>query len=155
MSYLLSSIVSSNMYNVLFSYACILIGQGFICWYIFMGIHILVPPFREAKFCGVPSHIFDKSECAASKKWLRNTTLAAGKLFRPIKKCIQHCAAFILICLYDLTTDRCQLPWQHKRVHGNFLTKQCICNAMHKSRVWIGLFLYLKVEKSGRNPKGV
>jgi hypothetical protein len=57
------SIVLFNMCNVLFSYACTLTGQGFICRYIFMVIYSFVPQFREAKFCGVPR----------VKKWLRNT----------------------------------------------------------------------------------
>jgi hypothetical protein len=67
-SYISSSIVFSNMCNVLFSYACILIGQVFVCRYIFMVMYSFVPPFREATFCGVPSCVFDKSEFAASEK---------------------------------------------------------------------------------------
>jgi hypothetical protein len=65
---ILLSIVLSNMYNVLFSYACILIGQVFICRYIFMVIYSFVPPFREATFRGVPSCVFEKSGCAAGEK---------------------------------------------------------------------------------------
>jgi hypothetical protein len=38
-------------------------------------MYSFVPPFREAKFCGVPSCGFDKSGCAAGKKILRNTAL--------------------------------------------------------------------------------
>jgi hypothetical protein len=49
------SIVLFNMCYVLFSYACILFGQGFIYRYIFVAMYNFVPPFREAKFCGVPS----------------------------------------------------------------------------------------------------
>jgi hypothetical protein len=52
-----SSTVLSNMCNVLFSYACILIRQGFICdAYLWP-----LPPFHEAKFCGVPLCVIDKS----------------------------------------------------------------------------------------------
>jgi hypothetical protein len=70
-----SSIVSSNMCYVLFSNVCILIGQGFICRYIFMAMHIFVPPFREAKFFGVPSRVFDILGCAAGEQRLPNTAL--------------------------------------------------------------------------------
>jgi hypothetical protein len=46
----------------------------------YMKIHIygnvsFVPPFREAKFCGLPSCVFDKLGCAAGKKRLRDTGL--------------------------------------------------------------------------------
>jgi hypothetical protein len=40
-----------------------------------MAMYIFVPPFCEAKFCGVPSCVFDKSGCAASEKRLQNTVL--------------------------------------------------------------------------------
>jgi hypothetical protein len=53
--YLSSSIVSSNVCNFLFSYACILMGHIFICRYIFIAMSF-VPPLREATFCGVPSY---------------------------------------------------------------------------------------------------
>jgi hypothetical protein len=74
-SYLPPSIVLSNMCYVLFSYACILLGQVFICRHIFMAMYSFVPPFRQATFCGVPSCVFDKSVCAAGEKRLRNTGL--------------------------------------------------------------------------------
>jgi hypothetical protein len=32
-----------------------------------MVVYSFVPPFREAKFCGVPSYVFDKLGCAAGK----------------------------------------------------------------------------------------
>jgi hypothetical protein len=63
------------MCHVLFSYACVLIGQGYICRYILLAMYSFVPPFREATFCGVPSCVFDKSGCAAGEKMLRNTAL--------------------------------------------------------------------------------
>jgi hypothetical protein len=63
------SIVLFNMCYVLFSYACFLIGQGFICRHIFMAMYSFVHPFREAKFCGVPSCVFDKLGCAAGEKF--------------------------------------------------------------------------------------
>jgi hypothetical protein len=43
--------------------------------YIFMAMHSFVPPFREAKFCGVPSCVFDKLGCAAGEESLRNAVL--------------------------------------------------------------------------------
>jgi hypothetical protein len=64
------------MCNVFFfSYACILIGHGLICRYIFMAMYIFVLPFHEATFCGVPSCVFDKSGCAACEKRFRNTAI--------------------------------------------------------------------------------
>jgi hypothetical protein len=69
------SIVLSSMCYVLFSYACIYVGQGFICGYIFMAMYSFVPPFREAKFCGVPSCVFDKLGCTVGEKRLRNTAV--------------------------------------------------------------------------------
>jgi hypothetical protein len=38
-----------------------------------MAMYSFVPPFREAKFCGVPSCVFDKLGCAAGEKRLRIT----------------------------------------------------------------------------------
>jgi hypothetical protein len=70
-----SSIVLFNMCYVLFSYTCILIGQVFVCRYIFMAMYSFVPSFREAKFCGVPLCVFDKIGCAAGEESLRNTSL--------------------------------------------------------------------------------
>jgi hypothetical protein len=40
-----------------------------------MAMYSFVPPFREAKFCGVPSCVFDKLGCSADEKSLRNTGL--------------------------------------------------------------------------------
>jgi hypothetical protein len=40
-----------------------------------MAMNSFVLPFREAKFCGVESCVFDKSGCAAGRKSLRNTVL--------------------------------------------------------------------------------
>jgi hypothetical protein len=40
-----------------------------------MAMYSFVPPFREAKFCGVPSCVFDKLGCAADEESLRNTGL--------------------------------------------------------------------------------
>jgi hypothetical protein len=39
-----------------------------------MAMYTFVLLFREAKFCGMPSCVFDKW-CAAGEKWLRNTDL--------------------------------------------------------------------------------
>jgi hypothetical protein len=33
-----------------------------------MDMYSFVPPFREAKFCGVPSCVFDNLGCAAGEK---------------------------------------------------------------------------------------
>jgi hypothetical protein len=33
-----------------------------------MAMYSFVSPFRQAKFCGVPSCVFDKSGCAAGEK---------------------------------------------------------------------------------------
>jgi hypothetical protein len=40
-----------------------------------MAMYSFVLPFREAKFCGVPSCVFHKLGCAAGEKSLRNTAL--------------------------------------------------------------------------------
>jgi hypothetical protein len=73
-----SSIVLFNMCYILFSCSGILIGQGFICRYIFMAMYSFLPPSHEAKFCGVPSCVFDKLGCAVGKKRLRNTDLGSA-----------------------------------------------------------------------------
>jgi hypothetical protein len=78
------SIVLFNTCRVLFSYACILFGQGFICRYVFMSMYIFVPSFREAKFCSVPSCVFLKLGCSAGVKGLQNTAIETGK-FSPVQ----------------------------------------------------------------------
>jgi hypothetical protein len=50
--------VSCSMRRVLFSCACILIGQVFICRYISKATRSFVTAFREAVFCGVPSQVW-------------------------------------------------------------------------------------------------
>jgi hypothetical protein len=40
-----------------------------------MAMDSFVPPFREAKFCGVPSCVFYELGCAAIDESLRNTVL--------------------------------------------------------------------------------
>jgi hypothetical protein len=50
---------------MLFSYASILMGQGFICRYIFVAMYIFVHSLHEAEFCGVPACVFGKLGCAA------------------------------------------------------------------------------------------
>jgi hypothetical protein len=52
-------------------------GQGFICRYIFMAMYTMVPPFCEAKFCGVLSCVFEKLKCVAGER-LQNTALDAS-----------------------------------------------------------------------------
>jgi hypothetical protein len=39
-----------------------------MCRYKLVTMYRFVPPFREAKFCGVPSYVFDKLGCAAGEK---------------------------------------------------------------------------------------
>lgn len=58
---------------VLFSYTGTLIGQEFISRYKLWIICSILPPFHEAKFCGVPSSIFDKLRCTAGENILRIT----------------------------------------------------------------------------------
>jgi hypothetical protein len=45
-----------------------------------MAVYSFVSPFREAKFCGVPSCVFDKLGCAAGEKRLRSTGLCEGTI---------------------------------------------------------------------------
>jgi hypothetical protein len=40
-----------------------------------MAMYRFVSPFREAKFCGVLSCVFDKLGCAVGEESLRNTAL--------------------------------------------------------------------------------
>jgi hypothetical protein len=63
------------MCYILFLYACILTGQEIIYRYIFVAMYSFVSPFREAKFCGVPSCVFGKLGCAAGGKSLGKTGL--------------------------------------------------------------------------------
>jgi hypothetical protein len=72
-----SSIVLSNMCNVVFSYPCSLIGQVFMRRYIFMAMYSFVPPFREATFCGVPLCVWQIRVCHGWRK-------VAGHWSRPI-----------------------------------------------------------------------
>jgi hypothetical protein len=48
-----------------------------------MAMYSFVPPFREAKFFGVPSCVFDKLGCAAGEKSLQNTASSyVGRRFK-------------------------------------------------------------------------
>jgi hypothetical protein len=38
-----------------------------MCRYTFMAVYTFVPSLREAKFCGVPSCVFEKLWCAAGE----------------------------------------------------------------------------------------
>jgi hypothetical protein len=58
-----------------FAFVCLLIGQGFICSYMFMAVCSVILPFYEVTFCGVLSDIFDKLRCATGEKRLQNTAL--------------------------------------------------------------------------------
>jgi hypothetical protein len=53
-----------------------------------MVIYSFVPHFREAKFCGVTSCVFDKLGYAAGEKRLRNTGLENAFLLKSVTK--QH-----------------------------------------------------------------
>jgi hypothetical protein len=46
-------------------------------------MHSFVPPFREAKFCGVPSCVFDKLGCAAGEERLRNSGIGLSVTYAP------------------------------------------------------------------------
>jgi hypothetical protein len=86
-----SPIVLFNICHILFSYAFHSYGE---C--IYMQIHIyghmrFVPPFREAKFCCVPSCVFDKLGCVAGEKRLRNTALDPRHF---ILRCIKRRSVF-------------------------------------------------------------
>jgi hypothetical protein len=50
----------------------------------------VIPPFREAKFCGVPSCVFDKLGCAAGERSLRNTAIGLSILRNPVSLCCVH-----------------------------------------------------------------
>lgn len=50
-------------------------------WYIFMAICSFVTPFREAKFCSIPSCVFDKLGCAVGEKRLRSSRIEPGSIF--------------------------------------------------------------------------
>jgi hypothetical protein len=52
--YLSSWTVLWNVCNVLISYCCMLIGQGFICRYLFITMYNFVYQLNMAKFFGVP-----------------------------------------------------------------------------------------------------
>jgi hypothetical protein len=45
-----------------------------------MTTYCLVPPFRKAKFCDVPSRVIVKVGCAVDLEMLRNTALACDKM---------------------------------------------------------------------------
>jgi hypothetical protein len=50
-----------------------------------MIMHGFVTHFHQAKFCGVPSYVFDKLGCAAGEVSVRNTTYAAaGETSKPL-----------------------------------------------------------------------
>jgi hypothetical protein len=51
-----------------------------------MAIYSVVPPFCEAKFCGVPSCVFDKLGCAAGEKSMWNTIMESKKAFDRIRR---------------------------------------------------------------------
>jgi hypothetical protein len=46
-----------------------------------MAMYNFVSPFRKAKFCGVPSRVFEKSGCAAGKKKMLRST--AKQYYKP------------------------------------------------------------------------
>jgi hypothetical protein len=62
-------IIDSFIQHVLcFVFMCLYSYRARIfCGYIFMVMYSFVPPYREAKFCGVPSCVFDKLGCSAGE----------------------------------------------------------------------------------------
>jgi hypothetical protein len=61
-----------EFYSVCFVFIC----RARICMQIHIyGDILFVPPFREAKFCGVQSCVFGILWCAAGEERLRNTAL--------------------------------------------------------------------------------
>jgi hypothetical protein len=46
-----------------------------MCGFIFKAMYSFLSPFREAKFCGVPSYVVDKLGCAEGGKRFWNTGL--------------------------------------------------------------------------------
>jgi hypothetical protein len=61
-----------------------------------MAMYSFVPPFRKAKFCGVPSCVFDKLGCAAGEKRLRNTAI---ELFTTERKAVYSSKAIMSVIL--------------------------------------------------------
>jgi hypothetical protein len=53
-----------------------------------MVMYSFVPPFREAKVCGMPSCVFDKLGCTAGVKRLRNVGLESQ--IRHANVCVTH-----------------------------------------------------------------
>jgi hypothetical protein len=53
-----------------------------------MARYSFVSPFREAKFCGVPSCIFNKLGCAAGEGMLRNTDLEESHFINMIQEIV-------------------------------------------------------------------
>jgi hypothetical protein len=47
-----------------------------------MAMHSFVPPYREAKVCGVPSFVFDKLGCVAGEESLLNTETVCINLYQ-------------------------------------------------------------------------
>jgi hypothetical protein len=109
-------------------HACILIGQGFICRYIFMAIYSFAHPFRETGFCGVPSCVFDKLGCVADEVSLRNADLERtsptnrARASSPVTASCQffsglfcfHCYITFLHQLFLLVSQR--IPWAVPRL---------------------------------------
>jgi hypothetical protein len=65
-------IIDSFIQRVL-RFVFISLHSRFLCRYIFKAMYSFVPPFHEAKFCDMPSSVFDQLGCAAGEKRLRNT----------------------------------------------------------------------------------
>jgi hypothetical protein len=78
--------IIDNIQHVLcFVFICLHSDRANICRYIFV-MYSFVLPFREAKFCGVPSCVFDKLGCAACGKRLRNTAVIEVKILTPVTR---------------------------------------------------------------------
>jgi hypothetical protein len=63
-----------------------------------MAMYSFVPPFREAKFCGVASCVFDKLGCAAGDRRLRNNVLDDRPVSLVVKPAVVGTVLFIIFC---------------------------------------------------------
>jgi hypothetical protein len=76
-----------------------------------MAMCSFVHPFREAKFCGVPSCVFDKLGCAAGEEKLLNTGLAAWSAGVLVSCLTDHFKAdvTVLVIRTDNTLNKSEL----------------------------------------------
>jgi hypothetical protein len=94
-----------------FQYSCIFMGQVFACRYITV-LCSFVSLFREAKFCGVPSCVFDKIRVCRGWKRLRNTALELIMhwIHRKLQSCTGKVASEYLGLLLPWKSSKDKLP---------------------------------------------